>query len=86
MRLLIYLLALLSGFSAADAARAEVSSASTIAQTAVAAAESLTSQEQQGTVLPANGLVSEEAIPATPETPLAIFAASPVRLHDISRE
>jgi hypothetical protein len=48
MRLLIYLLALISGFSAAEAARAEVSPASSVAQTAVAAAEALAAQEQVG--------------------------------------
>jgi hypothetical protein len=47
MRLLIYLLALMGGFSAADAARAEVGHSSSVAQAAVAVADAMVAQEQQ---------------------------------------
>ena len=54
MRLLIYLLALMSGFSAADAAREGVSPTSSVAQTAVAVADVLVAQEQESVVRPAS--------------------------------
>jgi hypothetical protein len=47
MRLLIYLLALLSGFSVADVARADVTPASSVARASVAAADALVVQEQK---------------------------------------
>jgi hypothetical protein len=86
MRLLIYLLALISGFSAADAARAEVSTASSVAQTAVAAAEALVAQEQAAAVpQPVNRLHGIAAI-ETNAAPVASNANTPVSRHDLSRE
>jgi hypothetical protein len=86
MRLLIYLLALVSGFSAAEAARAEVSHASSVAQTAVAAAESLAAQEQVDIARPANEWL-RETIVFEPTKPLvALVANTPIRRHDLSRE
>jgi hypothetical protein len=54
MRLLIYLLALMSGFSAADAARADVAHSSSVAQAAVAVADALVVQEQESVARPAS--------------------------------
>ena len=54
MRLLIYLLALISGFSAADAARAEVVHSSSVAQAAVVVADAMVAQEQESVVRPAS--------------------------------
>ncbi len=86
MRLLIYLLALISGFSAAEAARSEVNPASSVAQTAVAVAEALASQEQASSVIP----VSDRPDPCTACVPniarLALAAPTPVLRHDRSRE
>ena len=53
MRLLIYLLALMSGFSAADAARAEVAHSSSVAQAAVSVADAMVAQEQESIARPA---------------------------------
>jgi predicted RNA polymerase sigma factor len=86
MRLLIYLLALISGFSAAEAARAEVSPASSVAQTAVAAAEGLAAQEQVTVARPVDEWPREN-IPFQPATTLvALLANTPILRHDLSRE
>lgn len=86
MRLLIYLLALVSGFSAAEAARAEVSPASSVAQTAVAAAEALAAQEQVGVAKPPHEQprATVALVPAT--TQVSPVAKTPVSRHDLSRE
>jgi hypothetical protein len=86
MRLLIYLLALVSGFSAADGARAEVSPASSVAQTAVAAAEALAAQEQIDVTRPAEKWVRNTALVESAELPVALFVDTPVSRHDLSRE
>jgi hypothetical protein len=54
MRLLIYFIALISGFSAAEAARAEVTPASSVAQTAVTAAQALADCHVVDAAVPAN--------------------------------
>ena len=54
MRLLIYILALMSGFSAADAARAEVAHSSSVAQSAVAVSDAMVAQEQEAVLRPAS--------------------------------
>ncbi len=54
MRLLIYLLALMSGFSAADAARADVAHSSSVAQAAVAVSDVLIATEQKSVARPAS--------------------------------
>lgn len=52
MRLLIYLLALMGGFSAADAARADVAHSSSVAQAAVSVADALVAQERASVTRP----------------------------------
>jgi hypothetical protein len=86
MRLLIYLLALVSGFSAAEAARAEVSPASSVAQTAVAAAEALAAQEQVAVARPADEWARETGAVEPTKPSVAVFANTPITLHDLSRE
>jgi hypothetical protein len=86
MRLLIYLLALVSGFSAADAARAEVSPSASVAQTAVAAAEALAAQEQVTTAIPVNIQPSAEAGFVPLDAPVAAIATTPVSRNDIARK
>jgi hypothetical protein len=86
MRLLIYLLALVSGFSAADAARAEVTPASSVAQTAVAAAEALASQEQVAATGPANDFPFESIVTALSDAFITVRVSNPVSRHDQSRE
>lgn len=86
MRLLIYLLALISGFSAAEAARAEVSPASSVAQTAVVAAEVLASESQQAGRIPANFWPNARTALAPSEAQQAVIAPNPVSRHDRTRE
>jgi hypothetical protein len=86
MRLLIYLLALVSGFSAAEAARAEVSPASSVSQTAVAAAEALASQVQEITTRPANQRPGETMVSVQTSDLVALVASTPVTRNDISRQ
>ena len=54
MRLLIYLLALMSGFSAADAARADIAHSSSVAQAVVAVADAMVALEQESVARPAS--------------------------------
>jgi hypothetical protein len=86
MRLLIYLLALVSGFSAAEAARAEVSPASSVAQTAVAAAEALAAQEQVGVAKPAYEQPRATVAFIPTATQVAPAADTPISRHDLSHE
>ncbi len=84
MRLLIYLLALMSGFSAADAARAEVAHASSVAQTAVAVEDALVAQEQESVARAASvwprDLVSAPTHPTAP----TFIALTPITRRDVS--
>ena len=84
MRLLIYLLALISGFSVAEAARAEVTPASSVAQTAVAAAEALTSQEQESAARPAGYRPRARSFSTSPGASLAVIAQTPITRRDVS--
>jgi hypothetical protein len=84
MRLLIYLLALMSGFSAAEAARADVAPASSVVQTAVAAAEALASQEQESAALPANQRPLPGALPALLDAAVTPMAQTPITRRDVS--
>jgi hypothetical protein len=84
MRLLIYLLALISGFPAADAARAQVTPASSVAQSAVAAAEALASREQQTDARPANFWPSDSLVFALDVAPLTLNAPTPITRHDVA--
>ncbi len=86
MRLLIYLLALMSGFSAAEAARAEVTHATTVAQSAIAAAETLALHEHVAFARPvlSSPKATDEVVflPAQPQ----LATQTPVLRHDISRQ
>jgi hypothetical protein len=62
MRLLIYFIALISGFSAAEAARAEVAPASSVAQTAVTAAQALADRHVVDATIPANERPAEPVV------------------------
>jgi hypothetical protein len=84
MRLLIYLLALMGGFSAADAARAEVAHSSSVAQAAVAVADAMVAQEQQNVSRPVSVWPQDVVF-----APLYLVAAptnaqTPVTRRDIS--
>lgn len=84
MRLLIYLLALMGGFSAADAARAEVAHSSSVAQAAVAVADAMVAQEQASVARPASvwprDLVHAPHYAAEP----TFIALTPITRRDIS--
>ncbi|MEQ1538995.1 MAG: hypothetical protein ABL928_08720 [Sphingorhabdus sp.] len=86
MRLLIYLLALMGGFSAADAARAEVAHSSSVAQAAVAVADAMVAQEQQyvsrpASVWPKDVVFAPLYVVATPSN-----AQTPITRRDASRQ
>jgi hypothetical protein len=84
MRLLIYLLALIGGFSAAEAARAEMTPASSVAQSAVAAAEALAAQEQESTACPANDPPRASILPSLLDAAVTPIAQTPVTRRDVS--
>jgi predicted RNA polymerase sigma factor len=86
MRLLIYLLALISGFSAADAARAELAPASSVAQAAVAAAEALASQEQINFAQPVNHWSPRRAFVAAPIPLIKVPVSTPISRQDKSHQ
>jgi hypothetical protein len=86
MRLLIYLLALISGFSAAEAARADVSPASSVAQTAVAAAEALAAQEQLPATRPVAAWPRENRPIESARVLVGLAPNTPIIRHDLSRE
>lgn len=84
MRLLIYLLALMSGFSAADAARSDVAHSSSVAQSAVAVADELVAQEQAIVARPASVSPRELASIPAPTTIPAYIALTPITRSDVS--
>lgn len=84
MRLLIYLLALMSGFSAAEAARTEIGHASTVAQSAVATAEALASQDQISHAQPSYARPQNQWRLAEPVIALALVARTPVTRRDLA--
>lgn len=86
MRLLIYLIALFCGFSAAEAARAEVAPASSVAQTAVAVAEARAVNVQPNVYIPQGSRAPIAAAILTIAEPLALTACTPISLHDLSRQ
>jgi hypothetical protein len=86
MRLLIYLLALISGFSAAEAARAEVTPASSVAQTAAAASEALAAHVAVDAAWPAHVWPTEVTRLEPADVPVPIAANTPLLRHDLSRE
>ena len=84
MRLLIYLLALMSGFSAADAARADVAHSSSVAQSAVAVVDELVEQEQAIVARPAAVWPRELTSTPAPTTIPAYIALTPITRRDVS--
>ena len=86
MRLLIYLLALMSGFSAAEAARADVAQASSLSQTAVAVSEAMVALETDGTQKPAD-VSSRARQNITAQFKSAVLPSeTPVSRKDLVRE
>jgi hypothetical protein len=86
MRLLIYLLALMSGFSAADAARADVAHSSAVAQTAVVVADALVTQEQQQPARPVTTWPRDLAFAPMQQSAPAYIALTPITRGDISQQ
>jgi hypothetical protein len=86
MRLLIYILALVTGLSAGEASRAEIRPASSVAQTAVAAAEALASQDQTISDHPQNSLPDDNALAFRVESVAIDTANTPITRHDLTRE
>jgi hypothetical protein len=84
MRLLIYLLALMSGFSAADAARADVGHSASVAQATVVIADALVAETEgvvvrSATVWPRDLVRAQVKAPAT-----TIIAPTPITRRDVS--
>lgn len=86
MRLLIYLLAMMTGFSAAEAARPVSATPAAVAQGAIVVASVVSAQQevtpaslQKVPVLPVVAVLAEHAT-------LSIAVTSPVSRHDIIRE
>lgn len=84
MRLLIYLLALMSGFSAADAARADVAHSSSVAQAAVAVADTMVAQEQASVACPAAVWPRDLAYASFHGVAPTLIAQTPITRRDIS--
>ena len=84
MRLLIYLLALMGGFSAADAARADVAHSSSVAQATVAVADAMVTLEQENVARPAS--VWPRDLFSAPAEVLALTftAPTPITRRDVS--
>ncbi len=86
MRLLIYLLAMMTGFSAAEAARPVSATPAAVAQGAVVAVSVASAQQvvasealQKVPVLPVVAVLSKHGAPS-------LAATSPVSRHDLIRE
>ena len=84
MRLLIYLLALMGGFSAADAARADLAQTAAVAQTAVAVADALVAQEQANIARPVNVWPRESVYIPVYVAAQIFIALSPITRCDVS--
>ena len=84
MRLLIYLLALMSGFSAADAARAEVAHSSSVAQAAVSVADAMVAQEQESIARPASVWPRDLVHAALHGVAPTFIALTPITRRDVS--
>ena len=86
MRLLIYLLAMMTGFSAAEAARPVAAAPAAVAQAALIAA-SVASVEQEIAPLSLEKLPALTAVAvASVIRAMPAVAGSPVTRHDISRQ
>lgn len=86
MRLLIYLLAMMTGFSAAEAARPVSATPAAVAQGVIIVA-SVASVEREIAVKSAKYIPALKSAAATQTfAALAVFARTPVTLHDISRQ
>ncbi len=86
MRLLIYLLAMMTGFSAAEAARPVSATPAAVAQGAIVVASVVSAQQeatpaalQKVPVLPVVAALTERAT-------LSVAETSPVSRHDLIRE
>ena len=86
MRLLIYLLAMMTGFSAAEAARPVSATPAAVAQRAVAAV-SVVSVEQKlaSAVFDQRSHLAEVAFPIATPT-ILVSANSPVSRHDLTQQ
>jgi hypothetical protein len=85
MRLLIYLLALISGFSAAEAARAQVAPSSSVAQTAVAAAEALATVDRVEAKRPADFRPHNLVVSSPLKVLVTVAIDTPVSRNDLLR-
>lgn len=86
MRLLIYLLALLSGFSAAEAARADMAQASSVSQTAEAVSEALVAMEADGAQQSTDDFSSARQTPKAQFISAVLRSETPVSRKDLARE
>ena len=84
MRLLIYLLALMSGFSAADAARADVAHSLSVAQAAVAVSDALVAQKQENVARPATVWPRDLVLVSLYEAAPIFITLTPVTRRDVS--
>lgn len=84
MRLLIYLLALMSGFSEAEAARADVAHSSSVAQAAVAVVDVLIAQEQESVARPASIWPRDVLAAPLYLTAPTFTAPTPITRRDVS--
>jgi dihydroorotate dehydrogenase len=86
MRLLIYFLAMMTGFSAAEAARPVSTTPAAVAQSAVIAA-SAASVEREMAAKMAEYIPALELVSAAPDADiLSVNISSPVLRHDITRQ
>ena len=86
MRLLIYLLAMMTGFSAAEAARPVAAAPAAVAQAALIAA-SVASVEQEIAPLSLEKLPALTAVAVAPVMrAVPVAATSPITRYDISRQ
>ena len=86
MRLLIYLLAMMTGFSAAEAARPVAATPAAVAQGIVLVA-SVASAEREISTKSAEYIPSLKSVAAAPAVSALFAAAStPVLRHDITRQ
>ena len=84
MRLLIYLLALMGGFSAAQAARADVAHSSSVAQAAVSVADATVADEQASVTRPAAVWPRDLVYAPAKATAPTFTAQTPITRRDVS--
>ena len=84
MRLLIYLLALMGGFSAADAARADVAHSSSVAQAAVSVVDAMVAQKQEAAVRPVSVWPQDSVHAPRYVVAQTLIAQTPITRRDVS--